>query len=320
MNGSVLVLRPFVFLATVAGALLAAEHARALIPSPVGGRPGEVDVSLRLSLERGKVEPNSNEASFQKAQWELYTLGVGYTHERIGPLLDVSFRLEGTYVRSPAEQSDPDRGNVASDDCLSGVIPGPGRCQFHPEDDGGYVSPSIAFNVLHPGDFSLGFFVLGNVPLAIDFARFVTPRVDLIAGGVTVGVRMREWLTFESRAYVGSGMFVGDDKQPATIALTNLFGFEAKRWLLPWKVGIKLGPYFDGDLIGDRADPNYDAAYTAGYPERSDRMRMMRFGVALFPYLQVTEHAALELGYVQKIFGYDTPATQFYTVGVRAAF
>jgi len=320
MHGSTRWLRPLVLVATLAGVLLDAEHAWALIPSPVGGRPGEVDVSFRLSLERGKVEPNSNEASFQKAQWELYTLGLGYTLGRIGPLLDVTFRLEGTYVRSPAERSDPDRGSVAPDDCLSGVIPGPGRCQFHPDDDGGYISPSINFNVLHPGDFSLGFFVLSNVPFGIDFARFVTPRVDLIAGGVTVGLRMRAWLSFESRTYVGSGMFLGDDTQPATIALTNLFGFEAERWLLPWKIGVKLGPYFDGDLIGDRADPNYDAAYTAGYPERSDRIRMMRFGFALLPYVQVTQHAALELGYVQKIFGYDTPATQFYTVGARAAF
>jgi hypothetical protein len=235
-------------------------------------------------------------------------------------LLDVTFRLEGTYFTSPAERSDLDRGSVAAADCITGNVPAPGRCEFHPKDDGSFVSPSISFNVLHPGDFSLGFFLVGNVPIGIDFARFTTPRVDLIAGGVTVGLRMQRWLSFESRTYVGSGMFVGDDKQSATIALTNLFGFEAERWLLPWKVGIKLGPYFDGDLLGDRSDPAYDAAYTAGYPDRSDRIRMMRFGLAFLPYLQITEHAALELGYVQKIFGYDTPATQFYTVGARAVF
>jgi hypothetical protein len=292
----------------------------ALIPTPVGGRPGQVDVSFRLSLERGKVEPNSNVASFQRANWEVYTLGAGYTHGRIGPLLDVTFRLEGSYFTSPAEINDPARGAVAAEDCITGDIPSAGRCQFHDADSGGYVSPSISFNVLHPGDFSLGFFVLSNVPIGIDFARFVVPRVDLIAGGVTVGMRMKEWLSFESRTYIGSGMFAGEHKQAATIALTMLFGFEAERWLLPWKIGVKLGPYFDGDLLGERTDPAYDAAYTAGYPERTDRIRMMRFGTAILPYVQLTEHAALELGYVQKIFGYDTPATQFYTVGARAAF
>lgn len=73
-------------------------------------------------------------------------------------------------------------------------------------------------------------------------------------------------------------------------------------------------------MLSERTDPAYDQAYTAGYPERSDRIRMMRFGVLLAPYFQVTEKLAVELSYVQKIFGYDTPATQFYNAGLRAVF
>lgn len=290
--------------------------ARALIPSPVGGRPGDLDASLRLSLERGKVEPNENLASFQRAQWNMFTLGVGYTHGTIGPLLDVSFRLEGTYLDSPAEINERDNGEVDAANCRSGVIPGPGLCQFHPADRGAFITPSVAWNVLHPGNYSLGFFVTGNVPIGIDFSRFVTQRIDLFGGGMTYGVRMRPWLSVEGRLYVGSGTF-GDDAQNGTIAITQLVGFEAERWILPWKVGVKVGTYFDGDLFGERTDPNYDAAYTADYPERTDRIRMMRFGLALFPYAQITDSLALELGYVQKIFGYDTPATQFFTIGLR---
>jgi hypothetical protein len=307
-------------LAPLAACLLLLSHAgsaHALIPSPVGGRPGDLDASLRLSLERGKVEPNENEASFQRAQWNMFTLGVGYTHGAIGPLLDVSFRLEATYQDSPAEINERDNGEVDPANCRSGVIPGPGLCQFHPADRGAFISPSIAWNVLHPGNYSLGFFLTGNVPIGIDFSRFVTQRIDFVGGGVTYGVRMRSWLSVEGRLYVGSGTFGGDNPQNGTIAITQLVGFEAERWLLPWKAGIKIGTYFDGDLFGERTDPNYDAAYTAGYPERSDRIRMMRFGLALFPYAQITESLALELGYVQKIFGYDTPATQFFTVGLR---
>jgi hypothetical protein len=248
----------------------------------------------------------------------MYTLGAGYTHGAIGPLLDVTFRLEGTYFYSPAEVNDPERGAVDAGDCLSGVTPDPGLCEFHPNDGGGFITPSISWNVLHPGDYALGFFVVGNVPIDVDFARFVAPRIDYVAGGMTFGVRMREWLSAQSKLYVGSGTFGGDRGQNATIALTQLIGFEAERWILPWKAGIQLGPYFDGDLFGQRTDPAYDAAYTADYPERSDRIRMMRFGIAILPYFQVTEALAVELGYVQKIFGYDTPATQFFTVGARA--
>jgi hypothetical protein len=46
----------------------------------------------------------------------------------------------------------------------------------------------------------------------------------------------------------------------------------------------------------------------------------MKFGVAALPYIGVTERAALELGYVQKLFGYDAPATQLFYAGARAAF
>ncbi len=47
---------------------------------------------------------------------------------------------------------------------------------------------------------------------------------------------------------------------------------------------------------------------------------MMRFAAAFFPYVQITDYVVLEVSYVQKLFGYDTPATQFFTAGVRVAF
>jgi hypothetical protein len=58
--------------------MLAAPRADALIPIPVGGHPQELDVYLRATLERGLVEPNENPASFQKARWEMLTIGAGY--------------------------------------------------------------------------------------------------------------------------------------------------------------------------------------------------------------------------------------------------
>ena len=44
-------------LALVASGLLLSSPAWALIPTPVGGHKGELDVNLRVTLERGKVEP-----------------------------------------------------------------------------------------------------------------------------------------------------------------------------------------------------------------------------------------------------------------------
>ncbi len=292
--------------------LLIPASASALITSPVGGRPGQLDLSTRVSLERGKIEPNENEQSWQKARWNMYAFGVGYGVGDFGPIRDLYVRVDGTYVVSPAEVNE--RGTVTPDRCR-GVALDATRCQFHAADRGGFITPSIAWNLVHELKMSFGMFVQSSIPVGLNLDKFVQPRIDHIAGGVQTAVRLAEAVTFEARLYFGSGTF--DKKQNSTVAITNLFGLEAREWLLPWKVGVKFGTYFDGDLR-ERTDEIYDAAYTAGYPERRDRIRMMRFGTAIFPYLQVTEHAAIELGYVQKIFGYDTPATQFFHAGVRA--
>jgi len=36
--------------------------------------------------------------------------------------------------------------------------------------------------------------------------------------------------------------------------------------------------------------------------------------------VQVTQVLAFEAGYTQKLFGYDTPATRFFSAGLRGAF
>lgn len=307
--------------ATLAAWLLAAltpTSALALVPIPVGGHPGEVDVFFRLSLERGKVEPHSDTASYQRASWNMYTAGGGYTYGDVGVFQDLSFRLDATLYDAPAEVNDPARGAVAPELCRSGVVPGEGRCQFHPADQGAFVTPAVIWNFVHTGDFSFGMYLTGNIPIGADTKRFVAPRMDLVGGGVSVGVFLRPWFTFESRTYFGSGTRLGGGRQNSTVATLSTFGFEAKQWLLPWKAGFKVGTYFDGDLLNERYDANYDAAYSP--PGQRDRIRMMRFGLAVFPYFQVTERASIELSYVQKLFGYDTPATQFYTATARVVF
>lgn len=300
-----------------AAVLLPPRPAHALIPTAVGGRPGETDAALRVSLERGLVEPNENENSWQKARWNMYTLDVGHNFGDVGPLRDFFVRLGYTYVYSPAEVSE--RSPVLPAQCLGRALP-ENACEFHPSDASSMITPAIGFNVIHDGDFAFGFFLQGNVPIGLDATKFVQPRVDHVGGGTAVGVRLRPWLTYESRLYFGSGLIQSPKRQNATVAIVNVFGLEAPRWLLPWKIGVKLGPYFDGDLT-ERTDERYDAAYTVGFGEGvRDRIQMMRFAAAFFPYIQITDHAVIELSYVQKLFGYDTPATQFYTGGVRFAF
>ncbi len=114
---------PFVF-----AVCLTSSSAQALITSPVGGRPGEFDLSTRVSLERGKVEPNENEQSFQRARWNMYALGIGYGFGDLGPVRDIYARIDGTYVDSPAEINE--RGVVTPDRCRGTVVSATG-CRFH---------------------------------------------------------------------------------------------------------------------------------------------------------------------------------------------
>ena len=87
-----------------------------------------------------------------------------------------------------------------------------------------------------------------------------------------------------------------------------------------FRLGVKVGPYVDGDLIGGRTDPAYAQAYAAGSPERTDRIRMFRFASTILPYVQMSDTVSLELGWLQKLFGYDTPATQLCTATLFYVF
>lgn len=311
------------FRAAAATALfLLAPAASAFVAAPVGGHPGEVDASVRVAFERGKVEPNEYEGSWQKARWNTYSVGGGYTIGTVGPFDDLFVRLDNTFYTSPAESSDPD-GLVHPEKgvpnaCL-GVVKANGVCEFHPSDRGWLLTPGVGANLVHKADFSFGLFLQGTIPIGVDLTKFTLPRVDWVAGGTQLGVHVTPWFGVTSRVYVGSGAKSGAGKQNPAVAITSLFVFEAKRWILPWKAGVSVGPYFEGDL-GERFDEAYDAGYEVGYPARKDRIRAMKLGVAVLPYFRITDHFAVDAGYVQKLFGYDAVATQLYTVGMSGSY
>lgn len=310
-------------LATALGAALAtaAANAHALIPIPVGGHPKELDVFARVTLERGLVEPNENQASWQKARWEMLTVGGGYTFGDLGAFQDISVRAEVTGYQSPAEVNDPSRGLVDPATCPGRPV-GPGLCELHPSDRGSFITPSIATSLVHTGRFSFGVFLTGNIPLGVNYEKFVMPRIDWVGGGFRAGTEMTKWFSVETSFYVGSGSSGRGGKQNGTFAATQLLAFRTERigGSPFFRFGLKLGPYVDGDLIGERTDPAYDRVYTAGYPGRTDRIRMFRFAAMLAPYVQVSDRVSIELSYLQKIFGYDTPATQLYSGTLRYVF
>jgi hypothetical protein len=112
---------------------------------------------------------------------------------------------------------------------------------------------------------ALGFFLRGTVPFAMNLEKFGNPRIDYLAGGWQLGVELETWLSYEAGFFFGSGTRPVSKDQNGAAALSNLFHFHAERWLLPWKVGVKLGPYVEGD-IHERFDERYDQR-TVGQPQ-----------------------------------------------------
>ena len=53
---------------------------------------------MRLTLERALVEPNENESSFQKANWDMLTVGGGYGLGHFGKMSD-KLSLEVGYLQ-----------------------------------------------------------------------------------------------------------------------------------------------------------------------------------------------------------------------------
>lgn len=323
-------------LALAAACASVSSIAHAFVGTPVGGHPGELDVNAVVTAERGKTEPNENSASFMKTRgWYEYKLGVGYTFGDLGPLQFFSARLEATYFRTPAEKNDPDEWQVGApgssppgavgSECGAGAkYLGGGVCEFYAADTGTIATATLAFAAIHDPKFTLGFFFKGSVPFGMDLEKFENPRLDYLAGGFNLGVELQSWLVLENTFFLGSGTRPFGKQQNGAAALSTLFDFKARRWLLPWKAGVKLGPYVEGD-IHERYDERYDRAFSpstlpqgGGAPEQSrDRIRAARFAVAALPYFLVTPHLSIEAGYVQKLFGYDARATQVYFVGLR---
>ncbi len=271
---------------------LLAPSVSAFVPSPVGGRAGQLDVAARVTLERGLIEPNENQASWQDANWEVYTLDAGYSFGDVGGLRDVFARIDVSFFDSPAERV--------------------GGQTFAEHDSGVLVGLTAGLNLIHVPDFAWGLFVRGTVPIDVNLDKFANPRVDYLALGSQVGVRLTPHLSYEALLYLGTGPF---GPQNATVALQNVFGLEA-RPSASWKFGTKLGTYFDGDLT-ERFDDAYDEAFSPGYPDQRDRIRMMRFGLVIAPYIAFDDRYSLEFNAILKLFGFDAPATQVYQATLR---
>ncbi len=279
----------------------------------VGGHEGEIDINAQFVGAFGSLEPTERRSTWQNANIKIFNLGAGYTIGDVGPLRDFYVRVDGAYYIAGGESI------TRPEDELFGT-------EMFDEDQGGYVTGTVATNFVRQPRFSFGAFLQGTIPIDVNFQKFSNVRLHWVAGGTDLRVFLSDpsklvRLSFANRLFVGSGAYDGNVQHNASVAMNNLFVLEFARWLLPWRMGISLGPYFDGD-INEHVNRVYHDAYARLDPDlvAGERVRTMRVALAVLPYFRITHHAALELGYVQTLFGSDVPATQFWSGGIRVSF
>jgi len=298
----------------VFASLTITQNAYAFTQTSLGREEGHFDADVNFTAELGQVEPTERPTTFQTADIKILSGGVGYIIGRVGPLMDFYVRLEGAYESAAEEEVEDD-----SDDLPLGY-------RFFDRDRGGFITAVVATNFVHETRYAFGAYLHATIPIDVDFQKFSNVRLHYVGGGTTLGIFLTDpskiiRVAYANRLFLGSGAYVDDFQHNASIAMANLFVLEAARWALPWRLGISFGPYFEGDL-NEHVNARYDEAYGSVSPDlvAGDRVRSMRLAIAVLPYFRVTDRAAVELGYVQNLFGYDLPATQVWTAGVRASF
>jgi hypothetical protein len=278
----------------------------------LGRREGEIDLDTSFVGRLGDSRPGEEPTTWQRADTRIFTLGAGYSVGRLGPLHDCYARIEGGFALSADEQIG------------AGMAPS-GPLLFQ-ADRSALVRGFVSANVVKAPRLNLGLFLRGTAPIGLDLQKFSSVHVHLFGGGTTLDVALTSPDTllrarFLARLFVGSGAYDGDYQHNAELQFTNLLRVEAQRWLLPWPAGIALGPNVRADLNGYR-----NAIYAEAYSKVAvgarvgENVQATSVAVAVYPYVHVTRHVAVEAGYEYVFVGTDVQATQIWSASLRSAF
>ncbi len=280
----------------------------------IGGREGEIDFDSSIVAALGTAQPSARESTWQPADTNFVSIGAGYAVGSLGPLHDCYARVDGGIFQSASE-----RVESATDVLPRGFV-------FHNRDRGGLVRALVSANLLEGSRYAFGLFIQAALPLQLNLAKFSTLHVNLVGAGSTLDVALTEpkellHLRYRARFVIGSGAYDGARQSNAQLQLTNLVRLESARWLLPWPVGLAVGPHIEADLNAYRNEP-YAVAYGAAAPDAAvgERIQTTSVAVAVMPYVKLTEHVSLEATYQRVIVGSQVPATQTWAASLRTAF
>lgn len=267
--------------------------ADAIVSSPAAVSEGEWSVEYGYVLEEGKVEPHENRESFHPARIEIH--GMGVTRGLSGPGFGTDHFLRLDY-RNFASGREEAAGTV-----------------FYGADSGRAATLTYGFSFVHEAGYSAGVSASVTPWLEMNKEKFSQPRIDEWGLDLVSSLEVSPRWFWTMSLHYGSGL---RGFQNSYLAMTPLFGFRAGAPAgLP--LLLKAGPYAELDLE-ERRDERYDAVFSA--PGESSRIRSMKVGTLARVDLALPGGFYLGAGVVQKLGGYDAPATRALTFSLGGKF
>ena len=184
---------------------------------------------------------------------------------------------------------------------------------FYAADTGHAATLSFGFNFIHDLKFASGLYFSISPIINFNKENFSVSRVDLWSLGFGTSVELNDYFYIEDNLHYGVGI---PGKQNSYLAFTHLFALRLDK-TVDAPVSIKWGPYAELDT-SERKDSRYDAAFS--HAGTQDRIRSMKVGVVSAVEFRVTEKMYGSILYVQKLGGYDAPATNAVSLTLGSKF
>jgi hypothetical protein len=266
--------------------------ALALVASPGEVSEGRYRAEIKAIRERGKVEPTENPASFQRAAIDIYRLSLsrGLKSPDFG---------QNHFLRL-----DYQRFTSGREEALGQL--------FYEADRGQSLSLTYGFHPVRELSHSLGIYASVSPLISFNKGKFSVPRVDLFALGVQSGLELSNSILLETLLHFGSGI---PGSQNSYLAFTQTLGLRLQP-LLGVNAIVRAGPYAEFDLR-ERTDSTYQNAFPS---TQSGRILAAKVGISASTELKLSSSTFANLGYIQKLAGYDAPATNAAFASVGALF
>lgn len=260
--------------------------------------PGSIDVnenfiSLSSQVERGKIEPNENKASFQSAQMDIYKLRYVRGLRNFLGMNHLNVYIEYGEFSSNKEQV--------------------GTTLFYERNLGSFLTVGASGDIVHDLEKQFGIYLQATPIRNYNKDKFSNPRLDVFAFGVTTTAKLTNNFFQKNLIHIGAG---DKPNQNSYLAIDTGFGYKLDE-LANRQLSLSASLFLEADTV-ERKDERYDAAFSPSGTQ--DRVRAFKYGTLLGLDMAISKKINLKINYLQKLGGYDARSTQIYTMNLGYKF